>query len=413
LNRKLVVKLMSVGLANQMISSATNFSFGLYLLRSLTLEEFGFYNIAFAIMLFFGGFGQGFFLLQMVVYTPGKSGAERTDFAARILLLLIFACLAGLALTVPLVLLLKALTGGSFGLDWFVILVGVMSAAFMIKEFHIRHAFNEDKGARAVAVHAYLALSLLTGVLLQRLNGSPMTLQLALIFYAGSHVIAAIVGHVMAGLRLTNHSRQSLLNDLREIAGGGRWASATNVVYFLRGQAHTIVVAALLGPVSVAKINAARLLVTPAVLAIPALGHVALPRLAALAATGERQVLQRMQRKIGLGLLTIAFGYCALLLTAWPILSEMVLGEAYGGLFWIMALWCLYALCLALRNGIEWGAQVLKMFRYITAVSTLSAIVALSSVAVLTGLVGLEGAVIGVIAAEVVLSAGLWLILRK
>jgi len=410
LNSRDLLRMFSAGISNQAISSFTNFAFSLYLLRQLEPIDFGLYNISFAIMLFLGGFGQSFFLLQMVVNTPSKPQDERAGFAGRILLMLVIACILGVALIGSGVWLFQTAIGKTYGPHGFLGGVGAMAIAYILKEFQIRHAFNEGNGRRAVLVHTVLALALLGGVILLLSIGQTLGLETAVILYAGAHLLAAIAGHLLSGLSVTGHSLSDLRSDLAEITGGGIWASLTNIVYFLRGQAHTIIVAILIGPVGVASVNAARLLVTPAVLAIPALSQVVLPRLAAIAEKGDMRLLGSMQRKIALGLLAIAISYSALLILAWPLLSGAVLGEKYSGLFVIVVLWCIYACTLALRNSFEWVAQARKKFREISVISLFGAVAALASVAYLVSVLALEGAVVGAIFGEVVMIAGLALI---
>jgi len=364
-------------------------------------------------MLFLGGFGQNFFLLQMVVHTPGKPVEERADYASRILLMLIIACALSFALIGMLVSSVQISTGGALGSNQYLLWIGLMSVAYLLKEFQIRHAFNEDKGARTVVVHMTLAISLLGGILVLVWLKHPLTLGLALAFYAGAHAVAAMVGHIMSNLRLTGHSLPELRTILAEISHGGSWASATNIVYFLRGQAHTIVIATLLGPIGVAKVNAARLLVTPAVLAIPAMSQIALPLLSRMVEAGDTLALMRMRRKIGAGLLLVAVVYSAILLVAWPTLSKIILGANYTGLFWIVALWCVYACFFALRNSFDWVAQAMRMFRPVAKINALSAAVTLPLVAMLAYSMGVSGAVMGVAFGELFVLINLWWMLKR
>jgi len=86
-------KAIVVSVLNQMVSSATNFLFGLYLVRNLPPVEFGLYGIGFAITLFYAGIGNAMFLTQMVVHIPNKAAEDREPYAARICLIMMLFCL--------------------------------------------------------------------------------------------------------------------------------------------------------------------------------------------------------------------------------------------------------------------------------------------------------------------------------
>lgn len=407
---KSVISIGSPGVSNQVISSLTNFCYGLYLLRNLTPTEFGIYNIGFAFMLFLGGFSQGFFLIQMVVHSPRKSAEERRPYAERVLLLLLCACLALLIFSL---LAFWGLSSMNSELAELVFLVALMAIGYTIKEFYTRHAFNESKGGRAVSIHVVVAGLLLLGLGASLLLDIRVTPVLAFSLYAGAHLGAAAFGHAMAGMPMKGHSISALRTVLAEIAAGGKWGAMTNVVYCLRGQAHTIVVAATIGPVGVAKMNAARMLVTPATLLIPAMSQVLLPRIAEATERDGRRGATRWMKKTGLGLTLIAFAYALVLTAVYPYLSSVILGSKYEGLFAVVVLWCVFTGLLGLRNSVEWAAQAMKMFRPLTIISGLCAIVALGAAWALSSHQGIQGAVLGVIIGEITMTVGVFLLVLR
>jgi len=402
--------LVSVGVSNQAISSLTNFGYGLYLLRVLAPADFGRYSIGFATMLFLEGFSQGFFLIQMVVHSPAKVPTERRLYAARILLMLAGTSLVLLAIGTTIAGVLSIVSSAAAGS---VMGVTLMAVAYALKEFHTRHAFNEGRGGRAVQIHAAVAALLLLGVGGASLLGVSVTLELAFGLYAGAHACAAAMGHALAGLPMRGHSLSGIKADLAEIAVGGRWAALTKLLYSLRTQAHTIVVAIALGPIGVAQINAGRMLITPAAILIPAMSQVVLPQMAKAAARGGRTAVIGSMWRTGLGLISIALVYSTLVLYFWPQLSAFILGNQYDGLFWIAALWCVYACLLGARNSAEFAAQAMRMFRSLTFISAFCAPVALASVWFLAGYWGLGGAVLGVITGEIAMVVAVgYLVLR-
>lgn len=405
-------RLLSAGLGNQVISSLTNFAFGVYLLKTMLPADYGLYNIAFAVMVFIGGFSQGFFLVQMTVLSPAKHADERTAFAERTLLLLATTCLVFLVLATVGILALQVygIPLGTTGLPW---LIALASVAYMLKEFHIRHAFNEARGRDAVFIHAALALVLLTGVLLAKATGCNMQVDLAMLLYLLAHLVAATLGQWRSGIIFSRQSAAQLRATLRELHIGGKWAAATNVVYAIRNQAHTVVVAASIGAVGVAQLSASRLLVTPAILLLPALSQVALPRLAELREKEGYPGLWRAERRIATALLGVAILYSAILLSAFQFLAPWVFGSTYSDLFNLTAAWCIYAIALSAHSAVDWTAQALQKFKAITTLSALAALVAIAGVSMLTKWLDVVGAPLGIAAAEISLTLSLLLLTLK
>lgn len=400
------------GLINQGLSSLANFGYGLYLIRALEIGEYGLYNISFVIMLFFFGSWQGFFLVQMTVLSPDLGPPERRQFVARVLVLLFMTLgLAGL-LTIGAAAGLQALIDGLASLP-IVCLVAATTSGFIVKEFHVRLAFNEKAGQRAVVANLVFACTLLVAVLAYRMWGDgTMTLVAALTLYALAQWASAITGHVASALSLRGHRVADLIATFKQVFSGGKWALLNNLVFTARNQAHVIVVASSIGPEGVARVAAARLLITPAVLMIPPMSQIMLPRLSELRAQQGQAAVRVFQNKLALGLTAFSAIYAALLLTAYPYLSRTLFDEGYEGLFWITALWCAYALAHSVRASIEAGALALRLFRQITTINTASAMVALALVAAFTYAYNIQGAVAGVFIGEVIVVLGLWWVQR-
>jgi len=401
--KKALGKALSVSVLNQMVSSGTNFALGIYLVRMLPPEEFGLYGIGFAISLFYGGMGTAIFLTQMIVHTPNKAQQDRLPYAGRVLLLVVLFC-AATALLTTLILLTSSMVWEFMDKHMgFAFAVLAASVGYLLKDFFVRHAYNVRREIWALAIHSIIACIMALILLGMHLKFSTLlSVEMALWIYAVAQASGAILGYLFAKLPVAAHQRSALLADLREAWHGGKWASITILVYFVRTQAHTIVVASLLGPVGLAKLNAARLLVTPAVMLIPALGQVAMPRLAAARGQDVRHLMS-LGRWITFALLVVALLYSVILLGGYDFIVDTVLGENYQDLFLITVLWCLYTCLLALRNGAEMVGQVLKKFKSLSSANTYGAIVSLIATYWLTVGYDLPAALIGLAIGEIVL----------
>jgi len=401
--KKALGKALSVSVLNQVVSSGTNFVLGIYLVRILSPAEFGLYGIGFAISLFYFGIGHFLFLTQMVVHMPDRAPEDRLPYAGRMFLLVALFCTATLFLFT-----LLLMAGGFI---WesvvrhaeFASAIMAASIAYLLKDFFVRHAYNVRRETWALIIHGAIACVIAILLWLHHLLVTSFSVGTALWIYALAQLSGAIIGYLLARLPLEGHQMNALFGDLREAWHGGKWASITNLALFARAQSHTIVAAALLGPVGVAKLNAARLLVTPAVMLTPALSQVAMPRLAAVRGQQGMSHLMRLGQWVTSALLVVALLYSTILLFGYDFIVDKVLGENYQDLFLITVLWCLYTCLLALRNGAEIIGQVLKKFKRLSSANTYSAIVSLIATYWLTVGYGLSGALIGLITGEAVL----------
>lgn len=394
---------LSVSVLNQMVSSGTNFVLGVYLVRMLPPADFGLYGIGFAVSLFYGGIGNALFLIQMVVHAPSKVPGDRTAYAGRILVLVLCFC----GITVLVCGLALGLSGIMLGFSTSLTLLGgavlAASIAYLLKDFFVRHSYNVGRERWALAIHSVIALAAVSLLLIQHRSMNQFNAAIALWIYAGAQACGASLGYALSGLSV-RHRLADLRDDLRDAFLGGKWASITNIVYFMRTQAHTMVVASLLGTVGVAKLNAARLLVAPAVMITPALSQVAMPRLAAVRERDNLQLI-RSGRVVTFVLLSLAMLYCGLLLTGYRLVVDTIWGDKYQQLFTITALWCLYTCLLAFRNGLEMVGQVLKEFKRLSQANTWSAIASVVMTYWLTVSYGLPGALAGLAIGEMVLIA--------
>lgn len=409
IHAKSLGKALSISVANQAVSSGTNFGMGVYLVRVLSPEDYGLYGIGFAISLFYAGIGNALFLLQMVVLAPNKTPEDRVPYAARIFLaVMCFTCLSFL-------LVILIFIVGGFGSSLFVqyrqygIAVAAASSTYFVKEFFVRHAYNVRRERLALAIHLVLAASLT--VLLSGLHFVHQTVSVegAIWAYAFAHAIASLSGYFLAGLSLQGITCDSMIKDIKDAWHGGKWALLTNFVYFMRIHAHTIIVAVVVGPLGVAKLNASRLFVTPAVMLTPALSQVFLPWMANTNGGSSKQA-HHIGQLFTLALLGVAIIYSLSILLAFDIISPLVVGERYDSIFWLVATWCVYTCVLSLRNGQEIMVQVYKVFKKQTFATTLSALVTIFSVWLLSGAIGMVGAVLGMCLGECLL---VWLYCRK
>ncbi len=400
---KALGKAVSVSLLNQMVSSGANFLLGWYLVRVLTVENYGFYGIGFAVSVFFAGIGDSLFLSQMVIHTPDKAPEHRLPYAARMFAAVSLFCLV----TFSLVLIVFSF-GGFF---WkplnqytaFAYAVAAASIAFHVKDFFVRHSYNQRREIRALEINLVVALFMVGLLAGNYFFHYQMTVIIALWIYAIANSIADFFAFLRAQLPLMAIQYSLAMGDWREAWQGGKLMSISNIVYALRTQAHVIVVGFLIGPTGVGMLNAARLLVMPAILLTPALSQVFSPRLNTIRTESLKKV-SSVGFVYSLGLLGIAVVYSLFLLSAYKQIEVLVLSKKYESLFGVTFFWCLYTCFLSFRSGAEVANTALKQFSRLLWSNAAGAVAALGFTFFMTKLFGLSGSLMGLSIGEIVMT---------
>jgi len=399
--KKALGKAISVSVLNQIVSSGTNFALGIYLVRVLPPEEFGLYGIGFAICLFFVGIGNALFLTQMVVNTPDRVPEDRLPYAARMFFSVVIFC-ALLLLVVLLIFFVGSEVSAvlehyaNYG-----IAVSLAAATYLAKDFFVRHAYNQRRESWVLAINLILAISmgfLFATIYFMKLGMSDV---IALWIYAISNSIAALSGYIITKLPINQIDFVELKKNLQEAWRGGSYSVLAHMIITLRSQAHTIVLAVLVGPTGVAVVNAGRIMVSPVAMLFPALSQIFLPRLSE--ARNTKLDGGRVDGfRYSLLLAAIVTVYSVTILTFYDVAQRLFVGSKYDDLFIIVMMWCIYTCLTAYKTGLEIFMLANKRFREQAWINFLAAIVSLISVFFLADIYGAGGAVAGLGFSELV-----------
>lgn len=403
-----VGKALSVSALNQAVSSSTNFIFGLYLVRVLTPTEFGIYGIGIAISFYFAGICNALFLVQLVVNMPNKHEVERRPYAASMLANLIVFCLVSL----------MAFIAGLTWFKWFVqyqSLAPAIIAAFMayiFKDFFVRYSYTARKEIWALKINLMVAFSLSLLLSFHYFSKFIPTSELALWGYSISNMFGAIAGAALARLPMRTIRVRHMIADAYEAWHGGLWAIGGSSVTWIQSQAYTYVTALFLGPAGVGFANAARMLITPFLMLVPAINQVAMPRLAELG-KHSREKMIRTGSIVTLAIIITATLYIVSVITASDFLVSLFFGEKYEGLSPLVIAWSIVLLMQLLRDGAGTLFQVMKQFRLMMQYNILTASVSIAATGLLMKGFGVAGAILGMGVGEFLLALMLWRFILK
>ena len=404
-------KALSISILNQIVTSGTNFFLGLYLIRTLSPNDFGLYGIGFAVVLLYSGIGNALFLTQMVVHVPDKAPPERLLYASRILATLFIFCLTTIFIIGLFVLSSRHSLNSYWQYSELLLSITAASTTYLLKDFFVRHAYTIRKEILALIISTTISVTL--GITLFVLNQVNMALHSSTVLfaYATGNMVGAIVGVLLTRLPLLNIRLAEVIKDSREAWIGGRWALGGVSVSWLQGQAYMYVTAIFIGPAGVGYANAAKIFITPAQVMMPAISQVIMPNLARLRASDPKKMLSvyRMLFLVAIGFAVI---YSTILLIGLDYLTPMLVSSKYKSIGLLVAAWCLALTCQFSNASSNVFLQASKEFKILTFANTISFIVAIITTVILMQLFGVYGAIIGTASGDAIMSILLFFYIR-
>lgn len=405
---------ISISLISQVIASGANFAVGLYMVRTLTPEQFGLYGVGMAIALLYVGLGNALFLTQMTVRLPAEREEDRPALCTNILVLVI------------LFVLLSSLLGGAgvtianYFLGWesgaLILGYAIIGTSMMmlIANFFLRLAFSRGREVDALLVNMTVAMGLGIGLLGGEKFDSINSAASVLAIYVGANMAGSIVGYMTSWVSPSLFEGGRMYSFFRKSIGGGGWASAGVAVTWLQGQAYMYVSAILLGPAAVGVLNAGRMLIAPFSFALPAFTQMLLPRLAQ-EATASPKSAERLGRVYSAVMVAGALLYVGALAYCGRDLIPLLLGDSYDadevyliGLAWGAVL--IFQLCTTSASLIM---RALHEFRAITLSVSLSAALTILLVMLVAGGMGNYGVILATGVGEALLATLLWSSVRR
>jgi O-antigen/teichoic acid export membrane protein len=357
-----------IALIDQGVVSGTNFLTGFLLARLCSQEEYGAYVLAFSILLFVNGLQFALVTGPMMVLGAPKEGEEMKGFFSA---LGAVQGLIGLALAV--VAISAALVIGAFdgsNESFRAALLGMGVALFFIQaqEFFRRLLFTKLLTHRVLLNDIIYSGLLLAGLFfLWRTGGgtwSPGTPG----YLSGGSVLscigaAALFASVLGLLQCKGFLAPALVGTkkhLQETWKFGKWgllglAGGTATI-----QANTWIIGGLGGQVSVASVEAPRLILAPLQIFMFGLANVFTPRAAGVYShDGERGLLGFLKRAmVPWIVLLVVFG-SSMILFGKTILDYMF-GLKYSEQFPLLILWTAIYITIGLRQVHGYGLTAIK-----------------------------------------------------
>jgi O-antigen/teichoic acid export membrane protein len=396
----------TLSLANQVVSSGGNFILGIYLARSLSLAEFGYYGIGYGLCMLYIGIGNAVIVTQMSVNMSTQAAEQKPIYAAKMLNAVFVLGIVLLFVTAFSFMIICFLSPAYTKFTGKVCAVSIAAALFLCSEFFISYAYLQRKESAALLVNGTTILVLFGSLFVASRLGISPSVEGTLFYYAIGAAVGSLFAYYFSPIRVSQ-GVHGFTSAVLESWRHGQWALGGVAITWLQSQTYAYIALLFLGSAGVGAINAAKLFISPFSFLVPAVNKIAIPRLADLKQTNPAQMLMvSVLLTTGLTMLTII--YSLMLMSSMQLVTTLVLGRHDNNIEALIGVWCLALIFQMARAGGGVFLQVQRKFRILTLLNIPSAIITIALAFLLIEKIGAAGGVWSIVAGEAVLSLLIW-----
>src|SRR5690606_5143940 len=343
------------GLADQAVSSMTNFAVGVVVARTLAPVEFGVFSLAWVTYTVVLNISRGLSTDPLVVRFSGAATARWGVAVSRSAATALQVGVAAGALCVGVGLILGATVGGSVGPAF--VGLGIVLPALMLQDSWRFAFFAAGLGRRAFANDMVRGIALLPLMVLAALDGRMLAFLLA---WGASAAVAAGYGWWQTGLRPAWAGTRTWLRDHREL--GPRYL-VENVSISGATQLRAYGLGAIAGLADVGAVRGAELLLGPFLAVLMGLSLVAVPEASRMLRRGSRHLLSFCRWLGGIEAGASLLWGVALLVLVNDDIGRLVLGDVWPPASELIVPVTLDVAFAGLMNGAAAGVRALGAAR--------------------------------------------------
>ncbi|MEC9408442.1 MAG: hypothetical protein VX549_14330 [Pseudomonadota bacterium] len=390
-----------LSLIDQAMLSATNFGIGLLFIRLASKSDYGLYAQFFGVLMLSQALQNAISNAPLVSLGPKLRGRRQRSLAAH---LLRFQSLVSAAAGVAAIAVVSLLSG-ILSIAELTPMVGCSFAVALVGQWLREYARNFHfciyRPGMALTTDAVYSVGVIAGLLtiasLDQFGTSTVLLTLG-----AASIVSGLIGLVLSGPKpLGMHGRAK--PALARAWHVSRWTLPSVLLSWVSNNTFAFVVAIIIGLAASADISAARLLLMPAGLCLTAWTKVFAPRMSSWWGLGARDTIRSATVYSCVALLALILTYTVVLLLAFPLLEQFLLGERYSSAAALIPLWALFFSVNAVRGV---GTAVLvgaERFKDLFVFGLIGAAVSLLGSVAGTIIWGTGGAVLGLALGELCL----------
>jgi O-antigen/teichoic acid export membrane protein len=404
LGRAAFVRMLSGGVAIQALLSASNFTVGLLLVRRTPDAQYGYYVLIATVVLLSVILQGAFIQPPMTIRFTRSTDAARADLVGGLIRdqRRLFPWVPGLAA----VLMLALQLAGKLNLPLVAIIVSgtVAVIAALRREFFRMVLFAYQRPNDVLRCDLVYCALLVCGAFLSTLSvysaaATAVTLAIAS-FIAGSLLSKALWRH-------EPWNRKAPPGKLREIAHEGAWSSFGGGVHWLFSQGYNYLVAGTLDVSAVAALAATRLLVMPVGLLSTGIDTLLLPTVSKWTHDHDASKVLIRLFAFASALAALSACYLAVMWLARDWIFGEVLKKAFVDRDLLLGIWSLVSLVTVFRDQMLQLLVARARFRLTSMVTLFSALVSFAISFAAMRRVGVIGALLGLLAGEVLNVTGI------
>lgn len=404
-------RLLSSAVISQTLLSAASFGIGLILIRHTSDQQYGYFILASSAIILLVSLQNAFFNPALVTRFTRLEGSERGDLVGGLYReqRRILSALGGIAAAIAAVLWFTGVLDMQTGP--LVVATIITALAVLHREYFRMVLLAHRRPLDVLRTDIFYVVLMVAGVFLAIQTFSPAV---TAVFVLG---LAAIASGFLLSKTLRSHepwNYQGMPNILREIAPLAAWSTAGAAIHWSFSQGYTYLVAGTLDVTAVAAIAATRLLVMPINLLSSGIGTLMLPLSSGWLHRHGAPLLWRRLMWFGFGLAAIAMCYFVTLWLLRDWIFDMVLKKQFAHRDQLLILWSLAFLVMVVRDQLIYLLVVRGRFHFLTSLAFVTAVLSLTISYWGMLRFGTAGALLGVLAGEIINLAGIvWLSLRE
>ncbi|HUS24864.1 MAG TPA: capsular biosynthesis protein [Candidatus Binatia bacterium] len=409
-HRSVFARMFGSAVVSQAVLSAASLLVGLLLIRRTSDAQYGSYVLVFNAMMLLNSLQNAFFNPVMVIRMARADRAGKADVVGGLYReqLRMLRPLVWVAAFVTVVL---RLTGHVDNATALLLLAGIAAArAALNREYFRISLLAHRRSSDVLRGDLFYVFLLIGGAALATLTPLPAAVTLL-----GMSLAAIAAGGWMAR-RLTREegfNPQGLPGLLREVAPTAMWTTAGAGIHWLFSQGYSYIVAVQLDVAAVAAVAACRLLLMPVNLVSTGVSSLMLPITTGwLRECTPRQVFARLCLFTGV-LCAGALCYVGVMWLMRDWIFATILKKDFAQRDVLLGLWSLTAILMILRDQLLYLLLARERFRRLTGLAAASALLSLVTTYWGMLLYGVAGALLGVIAGELLSVAGIVVMSRR
>ncbi|HKY90425.1 MAG TPA: hypothetical protein VJM11_05265 [Nevskiaceae bacterium] len=408
--RSATARRFGAAVLSQAILSATNLCVGLMLIRHATDAQYGAYVLVFNAILLAVSLQNAFFGPAMVARMTPLDREARGEIVGGLYReqrrMLRPASIAMAALLVVLWL--------CDGIDTPAMLLGLAAVAALTcaltREYFRIALLSNRLSEQVVRGDLLYAGLLLVGVMVAIAAPEPATAAVTAIALAAVGASLLLMRALHAHAACDPNGAPGILSQIAPLAA---WSTAGAAIHWTFGQGYSYVAAAVLDVGAVAALAATRLMLMPVMLLSTGIASIMLPTAASWIQEHGSRVAMRRLLSAATMIALAALGYFALMWLSRDWIFGTILEKHFAHRDELLLLWGAICLLSAMRDQLIYLLIARQRFRRLTALTACCATVSLTISYVAMIHLGVPGALLGVLAGEVLNIVGVALMSRR